>query len=117
MKNSHLQKECRRQMGLVGFSFKTYAKQCSVKGCKEPHIVAHHEDYSKPRDVIWLCSKHHSARHKLDQNRVVVVIEKRAIKKLRVLHADFNKKNGYEISFNKFLVSVLDKAAEVKGSK
>jgi hypothetical protein len=25
---------------------------------------AHHEDYSKPYDVIWLCPLHHSAVHK-----------------------------------------------------
>lgn len=26
-------------------------------------VVAHHEDYSKPLDVIWLCDQHHKERH------------------------------------------------------
>lgn len=26
---------------------------------------AHHEDYSKPLNVVWLCRKHHSSWHRL----------------------------------------------------
>jgi hypothetical protein len=31
-------------------------------GCKG-RVQAHHEDYSKPLDVRWLCTKHHRVAH------------------------------------------------------
>lgn len=31
--------------------------------CGAPKTHAHHEDYSKPLEVVWLCPKHHRARH------------------------------------------------------
>lgn len=31
--------------------------------CHSPNSQAHHEDYSKPLDVIWLCARHHRDRH------------------------------------------------------
>ncbi len=35
---------------------------CEVCGKIEVH--GHHEDYSKPLEVVWLCSQHHSDRHR-----------------------------------------------------
>ena len=31
--------------------------------CGNPIVHAHHEDYSKPFEITWLCSKHHGKRH------------------------------------------------------
>ena len=35
---------------------------CGV--CGEEKVEAHHPDYDKPLDVIWLCRKHHLEIHK-----------------------------------------------------
>lgn len=35
---------------------------CSIKGCKGK-AERHHPDYKKPKEVIWLCRKHHMAVH------------------------------------------------------
>jgi len=32
--------------------------------CGEENSLAHHEDYDKPLDVIWLCQPCHKKRHK-----------------------------------------------------
>jgi hypothetical protein len=34
---------------------------CEV--CGEPDAQAHHDDYSKPLDVRWLCDRHHREHH------------------------------------------------------
>jgi len=41
---------------------KLFPQPCERCGCIETN--AHHEDYSKPLEVMWLCDKHHGERHK-----------------------------------------------------
>ncbi len=31
--------------------------------CGNEDVIAHHEDYSRPDDVIWICETHHKAYH------------------------------------------------------
>ena len=40
-------------------------KTCAV--CLNTDLQAHHEDYSKPLGVTWLCPRHHGAYHKLQR--------------------------------------------------
>lgn len=40
---------------------KIIRKPCQV--CGNEKSQGHHEDYSKPLDVIWLCAKHHTELH------------------------------------------------------
>ena len=37
-------------------------KRCEVCGAEK--VDAHHDDYSKPLDVRWLCRKHHAEHHR-----------------------------------------------------
>lgn len=32
--------------------------------CGNPRSHGHHEDYSKPLEVVWLCAKHHGELHR-----------------------------------------------------
>ena len=50
---------------MVAYAIKTgrlIPKSCEL--CGAENSDAHHDDYSKPLDVIWLCRKHHAKRHK-----------------------------------------------------
>ncbi len=38
-------------------------KRMSCEKCGSLDSEAHHDDYSKPLDVKWLCPKHHAERH------------------------------------------------------
>lgn len=53
-----------RAHGLVRSAIKSgrlKRKPCEECGAAEAH--AHHDDYSKPLDVRWLCRKHHARAH------------------------------------------------------
>lgn len=37
--------------------------------CQSPLVVAHHEDYARPYDVLWYCKRHHSRLHEIVGSR------------------------------------------------
>lgn len=37
---------------------------CEHPGCDRTDVDAHHDDYNKPKEVMFLCRPHHHARHK-----------------------------------------------------
>jgi transcriptional regulator with XRE-family HTH domain len=45
------------------YSGEIFRLPCTVCGNKDSE--GHHEDYNKPLEVIWLCSKHHGERHRV----------------------------------------------------
>lgn len=49
---------------------------CSTKGCSKKKIQAHHDDYSKPLDIMWLCTSCHGLRHRfLNEKRRMILNE------------------------------------------
>ena len=39
--------------------------ECCVCGAK--NVQAHHNDYTKPYEVVWLCIKHHNEVHRKEK--------------------------------------------------
>jgi hypothetical protein len=39
------------------------AEACFIHDCNDNNLEAHHPDYDRPLDVVWLCQKHHKEAH------------------------------------------------------
>lgn len=52
---AHLYVEAAKRVGILT------PQSCEVCGVEKAE--AHHDDYSRPGDVRWLCRKHHSQHH------------------------------------------------------
>jgi len=45
-------------------------KPCEV--CGDVKSEAHHTDYSKPLEVMWLCRKHHANQHRMEADHRIM---------------------------------------------
>lgn len=63
IKNNPKKREAQIKVGNAIKSGKLIKQPCEVCGSTK-RIHAHHDDYSKPLEVRWLCPKHHSEWHK-----------------------------------------------------
>lgn len=61
----HPEKAAAQNMVLTAIKngYLTRPTTCSIPGCSEKKPDAHHPDYSKPLEVIWLCRTHHQQLH------------------------------------------------------
>lgn len=41
---------------------------CAMPECASTKPVAHHADYDRPLDVVWLCQAHHKQAHAIVDN-------------------------------------------------
>lgn len=66
--------------------------------CGKPNAHAHHEDYSKPLDVTWLCAWHHKMRHE-EINQANASVDQKIIDTLRAYNISAAlRQHGYKIT-------------------
>lgn len=69
--------ERKRAMAVVGAAFehgRLVRQPCEVCGTTTWPVDAHHDDYTKPLDVRWLCRSHHKLHHDALRKAGVAVI-------------------------------------------
>ena len=72
LKNNHPKKyKARQEVSMAKRKGLITPKPCSV--CGKQITEAHHNDYNKPLDVIWLCNLHHREVHQ--NNKLGIYIE------------------------------------------
>lgn len=62
LKENKLKAKAHQMVGYAVQKGDLIRQPCERCGTKEK-VVAHHEDYNKPLDVVWLCQYHHRERH------------------------------------------------------
>jgi hypothetical protein len=60
-KSNREKRNAQKMVQVAVLSGKLVRKPCVKCGDK---AEGHHEDYSKPLDVVWLCQAHHAERHR-----------------------------------------------------
>jgi hypothetical protein len=58
---SEIRKQTRHKTRQLVIEGKIKKKNCLI--CDSKEVIAHHEDYSNPFNIIWLCEKHHKEYH------------------------------------------------------
>jgi len=43
------------------------------RDCENEDTHAHHEDYTKPLEVIWLCGRHHKLEHQKIKSNIISI--------------------------------------------
>ena len=61
-KRNPIKQRAQQKVGQAVLRGKLKRLPCQV--CGEVKVHAHHADYSKPLEVIWLCPVHHAAEHR-----------------------------------------------------
>lgn len=74
-KHTELKDEARKKANCRSHT-KEYVKRGNIKKfpcivCGSDNSEAHHEDYSKPKEVVWYCRKHHLEYH--ESKKLIIV--------------------------------------------
>ena len=85
-----LKNEAQQKFYIERRSGRIKRQPCMV--CGEKTVQGHHEDYSKPLQVMWLCHKHHCERHSELNLTKREIIRDIVIHKARGLHSE----RGYD---------------------
>ena len=78
-KHSELKEESRLKANARSY-LNVYLKRGSIVKepcaiCGDSHAEAHHEDYSKPLEVIWLCREHHLSHHRHVEHHSLLILQ------------------------------------------